>query len=149
MPDSPTINDLVESADLIHVAILELSAARSDLSHTNDELFESFADGGYDAEIDFELGMDRGEHDDKFRVRLQVLVESDPGIVRVNVAAEYSINELRIDEISEEIMLEFSNKVAVMTLIPYIRQSVADISQRVFTYPLTLPLYKAGELSFS
>lgn len=148
MSDNVTLQDLVDDAELLHVATLELSAARTDLSQSNEDVLNSFVDNGYDVEIDFNLGIDRDDEDSRFRMRLEVWIESDPGTIRVQIAAEYALDTLTVKEIEHPVMMEFANKVAVMTLLPYVRQSVADISQRVFTYPLTVPMYKAGQLTF-
>lgn len=150
MPKNVDIHRLVAEVELRHVATLEMSAGRVDHSQSNEELMASFEDKGHDIEMDFGVALDLGEEQDKrFRVRLLTEIESDPGIIRVNLAAEYELTELNPRDIPEEVMLDFVNSVAVMTLLPYVRQSVADISQRVFTYPITMPLYKANDLTFS
>lgn len=150
MPETFDIQDLVLEAELLHVAILELSAGRTDLYQSNDALMASFEDNDYDADMDFGVALDFDDEDSKrFRVRLQTEIESDPGIIRAILAAEYELDTFKPRDLNEDVMLEFVNKVAVMTLLPYVRQTVADISQRVFTYPLTMPLFKAGKISFT
>lgn len=42
----------------------------------------------------------------------------------------------------------FANEVAVMTLIPYARQSIADVSQRVFNSSIMMPILRQGQLNF-
>lgn len=149
MTNHVDIHALVAEAELLHIATLEISAGRTDLSQSNDELMASFEDKGHDIDMDFGVSLDLGEEDDgRFRVRVLTEVESDPGIIRVNIAAEYELANLGPREVSDDVMLEFVNKVSVMTILPYVRQAIADISQRVFTYPLTMPLFKVDELTF-
>lgn len=45
-------------------------------------------------------------------------------------------------------MQEFVNNVAIMHILPYARQSIADLTQRVFSAPLLMPIMQRGELQF-
>ncbi|MBM7767377.1 hypothetical protein [Glutamicibacter nicotianae] len=150
MPENVDIHLFVEDVSLLDIVILELSAVRSNKEQGNDELAKGFIDGEYNVETDFSMSMARDtESNKKFRIQVTTDIISDPGKIYVETAAEYALNDLNIDDIDESLMLDFANRVALMTLLPFIRQSVADVSQRVFIQPLTMPIFKAGELAFN
>lgn len=45
--------------------------------------------------------------------------------------------------------LDYSNDVAVVALLPYLRQAIADLTQRVFGSPLLMPALQRGAVTFS
>ena len=42
----------------------------------------------------------------------------------------------------------YANEVAVMALVPYARQAVADVTLRVFEASVLMPSFQRGELRF-
>lgn len=144
----PDIHDLVADVDLLSVSVLDLAATRNDLNIGTDELNEKYGDG-YTASPSFRLLLDKDDESRHlFRVRLIVEVDSEPGTIKVHLAAEYELKQLDTEQIPEALILEFVNKVALMAMLPFVRQYIADMSQRVFIQPLTMPVYRAGDLSF-
>lgn len=150
MSNSIDISDLVHDVSLIDIAVLELSATRARKETGNEDLAEGFNSDEYDVETDFSLKLANDlDSDKKFRVQVTTSIESTPGKIYIEMAADYSLEALTTGEIDSDLILDFANRVAFMTLLPYIRQTVADISQRVFIQPLTMPIFKAGDLVFS
>lgn len=137
---------LVNAVDLESISFLELSAKRAD-----EEATQSLVDNeeSYDVQPDFTLQFARDIDQQKFRIRIKTVIQAQPGTVVIDAAAEYSLSNLELEDITEELMLEFANRVALMSIVPYLRQGLADMTQRVFGVPLTMPLYRAGELQFS
>lgn len=144
--ESPGIHELVDATSLLSISFLEISAKRADENASTAPVPD---DDGFLVEPEFTLQIGRAGNENKFRVRVSTEIASEPGLVTVDAAAEYALDGLTLSEISEELMLEFVNRVATFALIPYIRQALADITLRVFESPLTMPLYRQGHLEFS
>lgn len=141
------IHGLVDAVTLESVTFLELSAKRADEEARYDSLFKEET---YDVEPKFSLQFARDNEAGKFRVRLATSIESEPGKILVDAAAEYAVQpDIEVSSISEELLLDFANRVAVFAIIPFLRQAVADMTQRVFGVPLTMPMYRRGELVFT
>jgi hypothetical protein len=137
---------LVNAVDLESISFLELSAKRLD-----EEATQSLVDNdeAYDVQPDFTLQFARDLDQQKFRIRIKTVIQAQPGTVVIDAAADYSMSDLELEDITEELMLEFANRVALMSIVPYLRQGLADMTQRVFGVPLTMPLYRSGELQFT
>jgi len=83
-----------------------------------------------------------------FRVRFNTDIDVAIGRVGCDVLAEYELSEFLIDAGSTEAMAEFVNGVALMHVLPYTRQHIADVTQRVFGTPLLMPIVQRGEITF-
>ncbi|UYG15748.1 hypothetical protein BRM3_08830 [Brachybacterium huguangmaarense] len=84
--------------------------------------------------------------DREFSARLRTRMDMGIGVVIVDASATYTFTEnIAVSKGAAE---EFVNRVAVMALLPYIRQAVADLTQRVFGDPFVIPILHAGELVF-
>ena len=141
------IHGLVDAVTLESVTFLELSAKRADEVASYDSLFKEQT---YEIEPEFSLQFARDNDAGKFRVRLKTLIESEPGKIVVDAAAEYAVeSDVEVSTISDDLLLDFANRVAVFAIIPFLRQGVADMTQRVFGVPLTMPMYRRGELVFT
>lgn len=148
MNENATIEVLVNAAELMGIRYFQLNATIADESHTSEEL-AALEDVEFSPSFKMKIGVDSDAN--QFLIRLIAKVESKIGTVIVDAGAEYSLgdsSELHIDEIPEDLMLDFVNNVSVMHLSPYIRQSIADLSHRVFGNPVTLPIMRRGELTF-
>lgn len=134
------VNQLVAAADLESIEVYRLVAER--------DLFASARD---DVEIDptYTLTVDFRDEGDGFRVRLQTDVETPIGQISCGVLAEYGLGEARLTAESGEALTEFVNGVALMHVIPYARQSIADLTLRVFGAPLLMPIIQRGQITFS
>lgn len=78
--------------------------------------------------------------------RIHMTVRTATLIVRVDAAAMYA-SETHLD-VSDEILIDFGDNVAIMTLFPYLRQAITDLSQRLGE-PVVLPVLPRGVLSFT
>lgn len=81
-------------------------------------------------------------------IGIRVAVYLDLGLGEIK--ADASINYLANEEVamSEATRLDFANNVGLMALLPFLRQAVADLSQRVFDEILLMPVIQRGELFF-
>lgn len=93
-----------------------------------------------------EFGLKHRIAEKEFGVRLYVKIDMGIGVVNIDLHATYTFPEEV--EILTAGAAEFANKVGVMALIPYARQAIADVSQRVFGDPIVLPILKQGDLEF-
>jgi len=89
------------------------------------------------------------DDDAGFRARFRTDIDVHIGTVSTDVAVEYLTGDVPASTISQDVLLDFVNHVAVMTTFPYIRQAVSDITQRVFGSALLLPMVQRGEIDFS
>jgi len=80
-------------------------------------------------------------------VRLATTLEVGLGKIIVDAAVTYTLDADA--EYSEEVRLEFANEVGIMALLPYVRQAIADLSQRVFGEIVLMPVMPRGSLWFS
>ncbi|ACZ31928.1 hypothetical protein Xcel_2921 [Xylanimonas cellulosilytica DSM 15894] len=93
----------------------------------------------------FELQVEHG--DARFRMTVRVNVETDAGPVAVEGYAQYGTGDGSV-ELTESLLFEFVNDVGIMVLIPYLRQAIADVTQRVFGSPLVMPVMQRGAIRF-
>ncbi len=139
MPDVvKTVEELVETASLVSIEIDELGAERK----PGDASEEVSVEPAYDLTLNL--------RDDfaGFRVRLLTTIDVPIGLIRCGVYAEYELSGSTIGSESTEAVGVFVNNVALMHVLPYVRQSIADITLRVFNGPLLMPIIQRGEISF-
>ena len=135
--DVATAEDLVDVGfDLDHIQFFKLSAELDEAAGPEDALDEP--DPSYDLKF-FSEGELLG-------VRVATTVNLGIGKAIVDVAAHYRVHAPV--NISEEGLLDFANRIAVLALVPYIRQAVADLTQRVFGSAALMPVIRQGELTF-
>ena len=135
-----SLEDLVEDTDLIGISTFQLAAERVDEP--------SEVDDGAELDPTHILHIDTREDGSGFRVKVETQIEMPIGRIVATVGAAYQLNTLNMSAIDREILMGFVNNVAVMTLIPYIRQAIGDITLRVFDSALLMPMMKRGELWF-
>ncbi|HWV49291.1 MAG TPA: hypothetical protein VN035_07530 [Microbacterium sp.] len=80
---------------------------------------------------------------------MRVSIELDTVTARIVVDASINYTTAEVIEIDEEAFLDFANNVGVMALLPYLRQAIADLSQRVLGDVILMPVIPRGELTFS
>lgn len=83
-----------------------------------------------------------------FRVILRTIIDVPIGRIECNTSAEYEMEDLLADDVPDEAFGQFVNDVAVMHILPYTRQSIADITQRVFANALLMPIMQRGSIQF-
>lgn len=97
----------------------------------------------------YTLGFERSADQERFRVRLKVEIVAGFGDVTAEASAEYRRAGFPVEDLTDAVLLEYANNVAVMALLPYLRQAIADMTQRVFGSPLLMPVLQRGAVSFS
>ena len=83
-----------------------------------------------------------------FLIRLAVTIELPIGQISCDLGAAYKLKSGLDFTLDSSTLIEYSNEVAVMTLLPFVRQSVADLSQRSWGFPLLMPVMPRGALQF-
>ncbi|MFJ4295618.1 hypothetical protein [Curtobacterium sp. NPDC089689] len=139
-----TVQDVVDVSDLIDVSYYELSAAQNDNS----------APGAPEGDTQLHLAqeMSYGTRDDDrgFRVQIRTTIDApDQGKVVIGVSAAWQYSGESAQAISRATMLDFINNVAVMVLLPYIREATSDLTRRVFGSALVLPMIQRGQIGFA
>ena len=128
------LKDLVSRSDLESINVHELSAKLvPGVSEESDE-------------ATFDLNIQTRAAPGEFGVRVTVDATTPVGVIKVVIAAEYSAEGAEPDP---ELLGLFASEVAIMSVFPYVRQAVSDMSQRVFEQPLMMPIVKRGELQLT
>lgn len=134
------VHRLVESTSLLAINVFQLAASRHlDVAPAED--FE--VDPRYTITTDFR---DDGSG---FRVRLVTEIDTPLGPIMCGVLAEYEHQSVRLGPESSEAFSEYVNGVALMHIIPFVRQSIADLTLRVFGSPLLMPILQRGQMQFN
>ena len=135
------VRSVVDTAELEHIAHLQVSSTRIE----TDELPPAPDDAVEDV-FGFALKLAQSEDFDQLIVRLKTSVESPLHETTVEIGAIYNIDPP--NEIPEEVRLEFANLVGIMALLPFARETVADVTRRTVGHAVIMPMIKAGELRF-
>lgn len=143
MPEPSTaLLSLVRCAALDSIEFREISARRVDPQ-----------DNAEPPRIDLHTEVeDRAEpqgNQREFRYAIRVTLHDSEGDVVVEPVATYHVpleSAHLLDDSS--LLTEFANEVAVMALVPYARQAIADVTQRVFSGSILMPTYQRGQLRF-
>ena len=135
-----SIEQLVEDVQIAAINFYEVSAVRTD--------DPGDPEGEADVAPSYLLDTSTSEDGAGFRVRIRTEIDVAFGHIVVDLGAIYELNSLSALDISPETLIDFVNGISIMTLVPYNRQAIADITQRVFGASLTMPMIKRGELEF-
>jgi preprotein translocase subunit SecB len=102
-------------------------------------------------EVDPSYGLRIAIRPEESRFLLRVRIELTPSVgpVVAEVVSVYGVEGLPMEEIDEALLVEYTNQVGVMALLPYLRQAIADVTQRVFGAPLLMPVLMRGAVTFS
>lgn len=139
MPD-PGLVTLVGAASLREVSFVELSARRNDIKSDGVQVFPSWS-----------LGVKVQDEDEPhwLKIALRVEIDSEPGTIRAEAGASYEVSAEGAEALADQkTVVDFGNQVAVMTLIPYLRYGIADITMRIFGAPMLMPVIERGTLHF-
>lgn len=121
-----------------------------DEAHGADEDSVSVKDSGGEtevAEISVNIGLRTRQQGGAIGVRVEFAAVHDDWKVFLDVAAEYVAEEPF--EATEEGRTDFADKVGIMTLYPYIREAVGNLTQRTVGSSFMLPTIRQGEVSFA
>lgn len=134
--DTDLIRDLIARSELQSIQFHEVSAKRFDgvLDETQSK----------DGQVSFSY--QHRSNTDGFGIRITANVALSFGEINVTAAVDYKL--LNGDIPAERLLEQFANEVAIMTLFPYVRESIATISTKVFGDPITLPVAHRGQLGF-
>lgn len=80
-------------------------------------------------------------------IRVSITIDLVGAKIVVDAAVNYVTAELL--DMEEATFLDFANNVGVMALLPYLRQAIADLSQRVIGEVILMPIIPRGGLTFS
>lgn len=134
------VDQLVENASLLSIEVFKLSAERKPDDHA----------GADEVEVDprYSIGADFSDDEQRFRIRFLTSIKTPLGDIDCGVYAEYGLPGLVLGPESSGAVTEFVNNVAIMHMLPYVRQTIADVTQRVFNAPLLMPMVQRGQLTF-
>lgn len=133
-----TIERAVEVLELAGVELYELTATRPDTVIVNapapvDEITLSTA-----------TAIRAGDHGADYRCTLTV--EFDRARLVVDGAVLYRTE--RPVTLEQSVLESFGDNVAIMTLIPYLRQAITDLALRL-GFNVTLPIIRRGAITFT
>lgn len=133
--------EFVDSLRLADVHFLKTSAERSGPAHDLEDETKYSAD--------FSLSVDVKDDHSAIRVCAKVSIELDVGDVDAEVAVVYEANDGELDEIPDEVLEMFVNRVAFMAAFPYLRAEVASLTGKVFGTPLHMPILTQADVPAS
>lgn len=140
-----SIEDLVDRLELAKLHTYELVATARDEHEEVDSGADSVEAGK--ERISVRTGIRIRERGLDFRVEFSV--NHMLGMLVADIGAFYeSETPLELVAGSEEIIIDFGDRVAMMALFPYLRQSISDLGHRVLV-DYTLPMLRPGQLSFA
>lgn len=134
--DLVRIRALIDASSLASIETYECSARRHE---TPDENIEA-------NRVNVEVAAQFRIGSDGFGIRLVCEAAFREGIAKVSTSGEYELEE-GFEPSRRDVQL-FGNEVAVMTVFPFLRESMSDITTRVFGKPLLLPIAERGVISF-
>ena len=134
--DIAAVREVIAGSTLQSIEYYEVAARRHDAPPA-DESTEN--DGRLGIEVQLRIDAT------SFGVRLNANVVMPLGEATASVAGEYSISA--DFHPTERVLRMFANEVAVMTVLPYLREAIATSTSRVFGGPVHLPLIERGEIA--
>lgn len=145
---SGAVRDFAEKVNLSRLGCYELFAARGGLR--DDGRREVVGPGQVgDLELDpqHEVGIHWDHDGHRFLVRLKTSLVGEAGEIRAGYQAEYELDDVSHGDVSAEVVAEYVNRVALMTLAPYLRQAIADLTLRTFEVSVTMGTLRPGDLN--
>lgn len=136
---------LTTSAELEEIITFELNVKRAEV--LNVELEETPKQ--FEVQPTYNLTTLTKSDGSGFLIRLALEATLPTGHLRCEVGSLYKLNSRLGFELTSLDLIEYANEVAVMTLLPFLRQHVADLSQRALGFPLIMPIMSRGSLIFN
>lgn len=127
----------------LHSLITRCSLSEIEYHGLSAKLNTNSPSGVEDNEASYEMTVQTRLGDQEFGVQSDLLMESARGTVEVSAVAEYSFTGEPPDE---EVLGKFTAEIAILTLFPYLRQAVSDMSHRVFGEAVTLPILQLEDI---
>lgn len=146
---SDALKELVGKVELGEIGSFELSGIRGSLEADGSR---SIVGPGQIDDLEFETDNQVAvlwlEEGGQFLVRMTTTLAGKAGEIRVGMQAEYKADGLSRGDVPTEVVEEYVNRVAVMTLAPYVRQAVSDLALHTFGSAVTLGIMRPGHLNF-
>jgi hypothetical protein len=138
------LREVVPHLELTGIHFLELSARRLDYLPDSDDLPSMLDELEEDDPV--QMGVAARQTDEQLLVRVQGGINTDSVHVRITAAATFAkLQPVDLDGPTTSVFIE---RVAIMSMYPFIRQAVHDMSTRLGA-PATLHLLRAGQLSMT
>ncbi|MEV8029150.1 hypothetical protein [Cellulosimicrobium funkei] len=142
--------DLLARVNLVEVGCYEFSGVRGAAVEGGRKIVGPGPVKDWELEDEeHELGVYWLTDGGRLLVRLLVALKSNAGEMRVGMQAEWDTGELTRADVPAEVEEEFINRVAVMTLVPYVRAGISDLASRTMGMNVTMSLIRPGDLEFN
>lgn len=135
----------VSSASDILEAGVEIESVQFFNLHA--EVNEDAEPPGESTEVSPTYGLKLRHEGNELGIRVSISIDVGAAKIVVDAAVNYTTAEILAME--EVTFLDFANNVGVMALLPYLRQAIADLSQRVIGEVILMPIIPRGGLTFS
>lgn len=146
MPENEEPSDTLKA---IHGYVELLDIGFRELSSIAEPVEEADETPHFALQVDLEE-LDDLEDEQYRRVRygLELNLETTEGRTRIVASATYRLPRERSEAFTMSVAVEYANHVALMALIPYVREALSDLSVKVLNNRITMPTFQRGELSF-
>lgn len=111
------------------------------------EVNEDAAPPNEEQEVSPTYGLKLRHEGNELGIRVSISIDVGAAKIIADAAVNYVTSEVLAME--EATFLDFANNVGVMALLPYLRQAIADLSQRVIGEVILMPIIPRGGLTFS
>lgn len=133
----PSLDEFAGAVALIRIGYKKLFAHRTEnanLIETKDPAFS----------LGFEVGVDNSK---SILVQLGVRLSMHDGEFECIVEGEFHLQgQFDVVDATDEVISAFINDVALMSLFPYLRQAISDLTYKTLESAITLPLLRRGDL---
>jgi hypothetical protein len=136
-----TFEELVPMVELLDVRFFEVSGV---VDRTAIGVAETSGEAETSAESESPTQLQLGQSEDRRQIGVSVRMEAKTDLASFVVAAgvEYSCSEAV--ELTEGVKAEFANRLAFMTLVPFLREGLITTAARLRVNPPVVPLIRAG-----
>lgn len=131
------VKDLIRRATLQEIDFHEVSARKTG---------ESRQDEPNEDNVDVSMHLQHHVDGNSFGILFSVKLLMFRGEVDVAAAAEYTVDDA--EPIDPHTVKAFGNEVAVMTLLPYVRETISTLTTKMWTRPFLLPTLERGFVGF-
>lgn len=129
------IEDLLDIVELLDIRFFELSG-----------VVDRTALGGPEGSTEYQspTQLQLGQSDDRRQIGVTVRVETKTDIASfvVEAAVEYACSEPV--ELTEDVKVEFANRLAFMNLVPFVREGLITTAARLRVNPPIIPIIPGG-----
>lgn len=130
-----SIRELIDRCTLRQIEYHEISASLSGEKYDPSE----------PPELNMELRVQHRCDGEDFGIRLAAEITSIAGTVTAKVAAVYDYEG---EAPTQRALFGFGNEVGVMTVFPFLRETVHSLSMKVFAFPILLAPINRGDIGF-